>query len=38
MQLIDIGVNFHSKQLRGLTDGLIERAKAADVSVAGKRV
>ena len=31
MQLIDIGVNFHSKQLRGLTDGLIERAKAAHV-------
>ena len=33
MQLIDIGVNFHSKQLRGLTNGLIERAKAADVVV-----
>jgi TatD DNase family protein len=32
MQLIDIGVNFHSKQLRDLTDSLIERAKAADVS------
>jgi TatD DNase family protein len=29
--LIDIGVNFHSKQLAGLAAELIERAKNADV-------
>jgi TatD DNase family protein len=32
MPLIDIGVNFHSKQLHDLTESLIERAQAADVS------
>jgi TatD DNase family protein len=32
MKIIDIGVNFHSKQLRGLEDELIERAKAAGVA------
>lgn len=31
MRLIDIGVNFHSRQLHGLTGELIARAKAADV-------
>jgi TatD DNase family protein len=31
MELIDIGVNFHSKQLKGLEAELIERAKAAGV-------
>jgi TatD DNase family protein len=31
MRLIDIGVNFHSKQLKGLEDDIISRAKAAGV-------
>ncbi len=31
MKLIDIGVNFHSKQLKGMAAELIERAKAAGV-------
>ncbi|KWU19097.1 TatD family hydrolase [Burkholderia cenocepacia] len=31
MNLVDIGVNFHSKQLRGLADELIARAKLAGV-------
>lgn len=32
MKTIDIGVNFHSKQLHGLEDELISRAKAAGVA------
>jgi TatD DNase family protein len=32
MQLIDIGVNFHSKQLAGHTDALLTRARKAGVS------
>ena len=31
MQLIDIGVNFHSKQLAGHTDALLTRARKAGV-------
>jgi TatD DNase family protein len=31
MRLVDIGVNFHSKQLHGVTDDIIERARAAHV-------
>lgn len=32
MELVDIGVNFHSAQLRELTDALLERAQAAGVT------